>query len=236
MRNREFIAILTTLVFAAMVAVFVPAVAAQGYSSRDSSTSSSSPSSTAGPQSSQAGNTMAGSSSLMSAETQLTGSIVSISGSTVFVTLGDGRTLAVALGPSTAILERVKASLDSIRPGDALGVAATKTADGSLRATAINVFAPEIWQRVRKGQFPMSDGQVMTNAQVESLSSRVEGRVLYLHYEMLSAAILVPPTATITRSRAAGAGDLVAGMAVTIRGSSGPDGIFSARLLSFDRP
>ena len=230
MSNGSFAEAFKKIIMATMFAALVMGVSAQSYSMKGKSYGSGAGNATQPAAGSSSGQAM------MSAPTLLTGSIASINGATIFVTLGDGRTIAAALGASTEILERAQATLESIKPGDALGVAATKSGDGTLTATAINVFAPQVWQRVRKGQFPMSNGQVMTNAQVERLGDRVEGRTLYLKYDMLSVAILVPATATIRRSLVVGPADLAPGMAVTLRGASGSDGIFSASLVSFDAP
>jgi hypothetical protein len=167
-------------------------------------------------------------------QVSVTGTIGAINGTTVFVVAPDGVATTVDVGSDTLILGRKAATLDSIRPGEALGVAATKAEDGSLTATAINVFPPELWQRVRKGQFPMADGQVMTNAQVEKLGASVRGDTLYLKYEMLTAAISVPHNADIRRSVALRLSDLKPGQKVTVRGSSGSDGALEASFISLD--
>lgn len=163
------------------------------------------------------------------------GTIRSMSGSTLFVASSDGRVTAVEVGSGTLILARKAASLDSILPGEALGVAATRAADGSLTATAINIFPPELWQIVRKGQFPMANGQVMTNAQVDRLGEGVKGRTLYLKYEMLTAAVDVPEGAQINRSVALKLSDLKPGQKIAVRGSAGPGGALVAAMISFDQ-
>jgi hypothetical protein len=167
----------------------------------------------------------------------ISGSIGRINGQTVFVLSDDGTVTTVAVSSGTLILGRKLAALDSIQAGEALGVAATKGADGSLTATAINVFPPELWQRVRKGQFPMASGQVMTNAQVTSLGGGgVAGRVLSLKYEMLTASIAVPEGAEIHRSVAMKLADLKPGLKVTVRGTGNPDGSLAASFFSLDLP
>jgi hypothetical protein len=167
-------------------------------------------------------------------QVSVSGAIGAVNGTTIFVTAADSIVTTVAIGTDTLILGRKAATLDSIRPGEALGVAATKAEDGSLTATAINVFPPELWQRVRKGQFPMANGQVMTNAQMERLGAGVQGDTLYLKYEMLTAAIAVPKSADIRRSVALKLSDLSPGQKVTVRGSSGADGTLAASFLSLD--
>jgi hypothetical protein len=164
----------------------------------------------------------------------VTGRIAAINGSTIFVGSEDGSATTVAIQADTLILGRKLASLASIRPGEALGVAATKAEDGSLTATAINVFPPELWQRVRKGQFPMASGQVMTNAQVERLGAGVQGSTLYLKYDMLTAAIAVPNSAEIHRSITLKLADLKLGDEVAVRGTRGAGGLLAATSLSLD--
>ncbi len=168
------------------------------------------------------------------AQVTVSGSIASISGGTLFVTPAGGGATSVAIGKDTLILGRKSADLDTIKNGEAMGVAATREADGSLTATAINVFTPELWQRVRKGQFPMASGQVMTNAQVDRMSAGVKGRTIFLKYDMLTAAIVVPASAEIRRSVALGLADLKPGMAVTVRGVAGADGLLAASFVSLD--
>jgi hypothetical protein len=115
-------------------------------------------------------------------------------------------------------------------------VAADRAGDGSLTATAINVFPPELWRRARKGQFPMASGQVMTNAEVDRVADRVDGRTIYLKYEMLSVAIAVPAGAAIRRSFPLKLADLRPGMRVSVRLAPSTDGGLRASTISLDLP
>jgi hypothetical protein len=162
------------------------------------------------------------------------GVIVSIDGSTLVLTGKDGSASRIIIQGDTLILKREVATLDSIKPGEALGVAATRESDGSLTATAINVFSSEIWQRARKGQFPMSSGQVMTNAEVDRVVDKVEGRTLYLKYDMLSAAISVPEGAEIRRMQPLKLSDLKPGMKVSVRLAASKDSGLRAAMVSLD--
>lgn len=107
--NGRFAEACKTVFMAIMFAALVQGVSAQSYSMKEKtygSTGGGAAQSGAGTQTSQAA---------MGAATQLSGSIASISGATLFVKLGDGRTVAVALGSSTQIFKRVKVTLDSIK-------------------------------------------------------------------------------------------------------------------------
>ncbi|HYM90328.1 MAG TPA: DUF5666 domain-containing protein, partial [bacterium] len=142
----------------------------------------------------------------------------------------------VKVGPDTLILTRRAATLGTIKPGDALGVAAKRGADGSLTAISINIFSPELWGRARKGQFPMASGDVMTNAVVTQYVDRVEGRMLYMEYGDVTAVISVPATTEIHRLTTIGLGDLKPGMRVTVRGLVNPDGAITASTIIVDQP
>jgi hypothetical protein len=100
---------------------------------------------------------------------------------------------------TTLVLTRQPATLAVIEPGNAIGVAAKRMADGSLSAVAINIFPPELWGRVREGQFPMTSGDIMTNAVVMRHVDRVEGRTLYLKYKDGATAIIVPADTPVQR-------------------------------------
>jgi hypothetical protein len=123
-----------------------------------------------------------GNAQAMSTVTMVEGTISSISGTTIALTLANGIPKIVALQPETLILRRQPAVLKDIKPGDALGVASRRDSDGSLVSVGITVFSPELYSAVRKGQFPMTTGDTMTNALVTTYAKGVQGRVLTMTY------------------------------------------------------
>jgi hypothetical protein len=163
------------------------------------------------------------------------GSIAAIGASRVTLTLADGTQRTVKLQASTMILQRQVATLDSIREGDALGVAARR-ADNALVATNINIFSPQMWDVVRRGQFPMASGDLMTNAVVEKSAKAIQGRVLTMKLSEGIAAITVPEGVPIHRLVTLSASSLAAGLHVVIRGTENADGTFTAASVSFDQP
>ena len=108
--------------------------------------------------------------------------------------------------------------------------------DGSLTANGINIFSPELWSRVRKGQFPMQSGDVMTNALVTQYADRVQGRVLYMKYQEGASTISVPDGTQIHRMLTEKLADLKPGMHVVVRGTANQDGSVTASTVSFDLP
>ena len=171
------------------------------------------------------------------AQSGINGTIVSIEGATLVLAEPNGDSSRVILQSDTPIFGREAATFESIQPGEAMGVTATRGDDGSLTATVINVFTPQIWQNVRKGQWDMgSPGLVMTNAQVDRVANKGEGRTLYMKYDMLTAAIAVPMDAQVRRMVALKLADLKPGMKVSVRLAPGSGADLRAAMISLDLP
>jgi len=103
-------------------------------------------------------------------------------------------------------------------------------------AISINIFAPEMWDGVRKGQFPMTTGDTMTNAVVTKYAAGVKGRVVSMKYADGTSEITVPDGTQIHRLVAARPAALTVGLHITVRGSAGPNGSITATSVSFEQP
>ncbi len=181
-----------------------------------------------------AGTALAGWAQAQTPQATIDGTLVAVNGNSLTLTVPDGSVKTATVRDDTLILARQAAKLDSIKTGDALGVAARRGSDGSLIANSINIFAPEVWGRARKGQFPMQSGDIMTNAVVTQAENRVDGRVLYLQLEDRVAEITVPESAQIHRMIKQKAADLKPGMRVVVRGTAGTDGMLAASSVNFE--
>jgi hypothetical protein len=169
-------------------------------------------------------------------DTSIDGQVSALNGNTLTLTLADGSSKAVSLLPDTLVLAREAATLESIKPMETLGVAARRESDGSLTANNINIFSPELWYRVRKGQFPMQSGDVMTNALVTDYVLGVQGRVLRMRYHDLMTTINVPVGARVSRLITEPRADLKAGLHVLIRGTASAQGGLAAGSVIYDLP
>ncbi len=157
---------------------------------------------------------------------------------------GDGITVAstgaditpVKISPTTFVISRQRASLESIKPGDLLAVTAKREVNGALTAILINIFPPEYKGRVREGQYPMDSGNVMTNATVMEYATRVENGMLYLKYKEGATGIAVPTTTDVHRLTVIRPRDLRAGMHVIARGVANPDGSLTASSITVEQP
>ena len=166
----------------------------------------------------------------------IAGSVAAVNGGNVTIASSDGSRKVAKIQPDTLILRRESATLGAIKPGDALAVTATKGAEGSLTAVSINIFSPQLWSRVRKGQWMMETGNIMTNALVTQVVERVDGRTLYMKLDQGTGMISVPNAAEIHRLITVRLGDLKPGLRVTVRGVADSDGTINASSITFDRP
>src|SRR5579864_1716028 len=172
------------------------------------------------------------------------GDRVTVTDSTIATVNGDNVTIAspdrsqkvAKVQPDTLILRRETGTLGAIKPGDALEVTAKRGTDGSLTAVSINIIAPELWSRARKGQWAMESGDIMTNAVVAQTVERVEGHTLYMKLDQGTGTISMPTTTVIHRLTPVRLDDLRVGMRVTVRGVVEPDGTIKASSITFDRP
>jgi hypothetical protein len=164
------------------------------------------------------------------------GTIAAVKGGVLTLTLADSRTKTIALQEKTLILGRQAVGLDQIKPGSAMGVASRRDSDGSMVAISINIFAPEMWDGVRKGQFAMTTGDTMTNAVVAQYAAGVKGRVVTMKYAEGTSAITVPDGTQIHKLVAAKPAALTVGLHITVRGTASPDGSIKAGSVSFDQP
>jgi hypothetical protein len=92
-----------------------------------------------------------------------------------------------------------------------------------LIATNINIFSGEMWNVVRKGQWVMTTGDMMTNAMVSEYAQAVNGRTLTMKYDDGTSTIAVPDGIPIHRLVTVKPETLAAGMQIVVRGTAGDD-------------
>jgi hypothetical protein len=165
----------------------------------------------------------------------ISGTIVSVDGSSLTLVLADKTQKTVVLQGSTLILQRDTATVDQIAAGDAMGVAARRSGM-DLVATSINIFSKEMWDVVRKGQWPMTTGEVMTNAKAADYARGVNGHTLTMKYNDVNATITVPDGIPIHRLVSMKPADLKVGLPIVVRGTDRADGKLTAGSVSFDAP
>ena len=165
----------------------------------------------------------------------VSGTISALRGNVLTLTLSDQSVKQLILQAGTVVLARETATVADLKAGEAMGVAARR--DGAaLIATAINIFSPEMWDGVRKGQWLMTDGQTMTNALVTDYAKAMNGNTLVMKYKDTTASITVPEGIPVHRLVTVKQGALQAGMSVMVRYNTASDGTLKAASVFFDRP
>jgi len=129
--------------------------------------------------------------------------------------------------------QEIPIKLTDIKPGMFVAASAVKQADGTFRASRINVF-PEEQRGSGEGHRPQTSqpGSTMTNANVEKIEDvaveSVTGRLLTLKFKEGEVKVFVAPDTSIVK-RVLGDKKLLApGAIVSVQGSQAADGTLSA--------
>jgi hypothetical protein len=150
--------------------------------------------------------------------TTLEGTVASSTAASAVVTTEKGQ-ITVILTPKTRVTRRLPASIADIKVGSFLGVTATKQANGTLLAVSVSIL--DAFRDVaRARQYPMTSGNIMTNAPVTAIVVRKTGRSVKMDYQNHSAFVFIPETIPIRRVVPAKPADITAGAHVIVRGEA----------------
>jgi hypothetical protein len=161
----------------------------------------------------------------------LGGSIASVSDGTFVLTARDGRSVTVRTTVSTRIVGRQPATLTDIRAGDSVRVFATKAADGTLTARAVQDEQSGL-QTTTEPHGAVQQGRgdaVMVAGTVAG--SPTAGSLTITSPNNQSSSVTVPATARVSRVVAVPMSSLTAGARVMVRGISNADGSVTASLV-----
>ncbi|HXF67635.1 MAG TPA: hypothetical protein VNK67_13185 [Burkholderiales bacterium] len=117
--------------------------------------------------------------------------IVSLEGDALVVKTREGRELRVALTDKTTVAAAKAITLADLKPGDYVGSATRRRADGTLVALEVHTLP----RSVAEGHRPwdLEPGSMMTNAQIAAVAESEGGHELTLVYRGGTQKILVPP-------------------------------------------
>lgn len=136
---------------------------------------------------------------------RLNGTVQAVDGNTV--TLKEGGSFT--LGSQTAISKRVPASAADLQAGKAVAVTAKKQTDNVLLASAVTVF-PTAPSATFFRQFPLGDGNLMTNATIDKIS----GNSFTVSFPGGGGQVTLAPDAQITTIGKGTSADIKAGTMV----------------------
>lgn len=146
------------------------------------------------------------------------GTIEKVDGPTLTVKSRDGSTLTVKLADKARITALVKATLADIKVGTFIGVTAMPQPDGSQKAIGLHIFmaAQKGVVPARFSQWDRQPGSTMTNADVTSTVSSVNGQVMMVKYADGEKKVIVPPGTPVVKMMPGSTSDLKAGAQIFI--------------------
>ncbi|MBV9701573.1 MAG: hypothetical protein JO163_02485 [Methylobacteriaceae bacterium] len=167
--------------------------------------------------------------------TRISGTIEKFDGQMLVVAALTGQEVSVTLLPNCRVTALVNKTLADIKPGDFVGSAAVKGADGKLHAQEVHIF-PEAMRGTGEGHRPMSEPQqTMTNGTIAEVVSAPQGRTLKLKYKDGEQEIDVAPEVRVIGIIPGDRSLLKAGAAVTIFAAKDASGAFTARFIQAEK-
>ena len=153
---------------------------------------------------------------------RIRGTITAFDGTMLSVKSRDAQDLVIELGEKASVAAAKAITLADLKPGDYVGSATKKGADGALVALEVHM----IPRAVREGHGPwdLEPGSMMTNASIESMVNSAGGLELTLVYKEGSQKILVPPGTPIVTTDSADRSFLKPGEYVWLNAEVGADG------------
>ena len=158
------------------------------------------------------------------------GTITSLDGDVLSVKSRDGKDLKIKLAPKFGVRYAKALTLADIKPGDFVGPASRKRADGSLEAISLQVFTPDRKGQVPEGHMPwdLEPGSLMTNAIIGGIVQTSNGRELTLEYKGGSQKVSVPAGVPIFTALPGDRSMLVPGAYISFSTQVAADGTMSA--------
>jgi hypothetical protein len=133
------------------------------------------------------------------APARIRGTITAFDGKVLSVKTREGDDVRIRLADNFAVAAAKAIGLADIKPGDFVGPASRKMADGTLVAISLQVFPPALRGVVPEGHmaWDLEPGSLMTNAIVAGVMSTADGRELTLEYKGGAQKVVVPEGAPI---------------------------------------
>ena len=165
------------------------------------------------------------------------GTIESVDGQMLTVKSRDGATLNIRLADNAPVRAVVKQSIADVKQGSFVGIAAMPQPDGSQKALEVLIF-PEALRGTGEGfrSWDLQSNSTMTNANVDSMVTKVDGATLVLKYKDGEKTIIVPPDVVVVTFAPATMADLKPGEKIFVAAAAKqPDGTLSAPNITVGR-
>ena len=163
--------------------------------------------------------------------------IEKVEGSMLSVKTRDGEDLKITLADKPVFMAIIPATLADLKPGTFVGSGATPGPDGSLVAMEVHIF-PEAMRGTGEGHRPMEgpNQATMTNANVDTSVTAVDGQMLTLKFKDGEKKLLVTPKTAIVAYTPGDRAELKPGIKLFIAATQKQaDGSLVAARISYGR-
>jgi len=170
--------------------------------------------------------------------TRIRGQIEKVDGDVLTVKARDGTMMNVKLAEKARITAMVKATPADIKTGSFIGVTAMPQADGSQKAIGLHIFMDAQRGVVAEGFRPWDrePGSTMTNANVETKVTGVDGDTITVKYKDGEKKVIVPPNTPVVAFAPGDMNDIKPGaMMIVMAAQKQPDGSFLAPAINVGR-
>jgi hypothetical protein len=158
------------------------------------------------------------------------GTIESVDGQMLDVKGRDGTPIKVKLADDVRVLAVDKKSLADVKQGVFVGITAMPQPDGTQKAVEIHIF-PEALRGTGEGHRPwdLMPNSTMTNANIDSAVTSIDGQELVLKYKDGEKKFIVPANIEVVMFAPAAVADLKPGEKIfVVAGKKQPDGTIAA--------
>jgi len=166
------------------------------------------------------------------------GTIEKVDGDTLTVKTRSGETATVKLSADARVAAMTKATLADIKTGGFIGVTAMPQPDGTQKAIGIHIFMESQKGVVADRHFPWDrePGSTMTNANVDTMVSGVDGQTVTVKYKDGEKKVIISPTTPIVAMAPGSKADLKPGAQFIIMAAQKqPDGTLVAPAINVGR-
>jgi hypothetical protein len=166
------------------------------------------------------------------APTRIRGEIVAVDATTLTVHRRSGDTIKIAITPGQVVGAVKNVKLADIEKGAFIGTATKAAPGGKLVAVEVVVF-PEAARGTGEGHYAwdLLPGSMMTNANVDTVVTGVNGRTLQLSYKGGNKEVLVPENTPVVTFAPATRADLIPGKKVFVVANGAATNLTAARIV-----
>jgi hypothetical protein len=160
------------------------------------------------------------------APTRVRGTITGLEGNVLSVKSREGKDVKIHLADKFGVSAAKAITFADIKPGDFVGPASRKRADGTLEAISVQLFPAVLRGVVSEGHGPwdLEPGSLMTNSTVAKIAPMPKGHELTLEYPGGTQKVFVPDGVPMFTTVPGDRSLLVPGATIFTVARPGPDG------------